>query len=131
MSLTRAQNEYAVQAGPGDLVADRIINAAGRDPLRAGVWPALLEALSGAHIELDGKTHARGRRSRSYRRRAFSTKGADVVLTIDKSRDLDEVVTYGLGRSGDALRPLGHLDITGARAERLPLAAPVLRCRAR
>ena len=120
MSLTRAQSQYAVQAGPGDLVADRIIGAAGRDPLRAGVWPTLLDALSGAHIELDGKTMRAAADPIGPVARLFD-EGPNVVLSIDKSRDLDEVVTYGLGRSGDALRPLGHLDVTGPRAERLPL----------
>jgi superfamily II DNA or RNA helicase len=120
LSLTRAQSQYGVQAGPGDLVADRIIGAAGRDPLRAGVWPALLEALAGAHIELDGKRVRAAVEPIVPTARVFDD-GSDVVLTIDKSRDLDEVVTYGLGRSGDALRPLGLLDVTGARAERLPL----------
>ena len=120
MSLTRAQSQYAVQAGPGDLVADRIIGAAGRDPIRASMWSTLLEALSGARIELDGKPMRAAMEPIVPPARVFD-EGSDVVLRIDKSRDLDEVVTAGLGRSGDALRPLGLVDVTGTRAERLPL----------
>jgi superfamily II DNA or RNA helicase len=120
LSLTRAQSQYALQAGPGDLVADRIIGAAGRDPLRAAVWPALLEALSGARIELDGKTMRAVAEPIVPVARVFD-EGPHVVLTIDKSRELDEVVTSGLGRAGETLRPLGLVDVTGARAERLPL----------
>jgi superfamily II DNA or RNA helicase len=120
MSLMRAQTEYAVQTSPGDLVADRLINAAGRDPLRASIWPALVEALAGAHLELDDKPMRASVEPIIPTARLFD-EGADVVLRIDKSADLDEVVTYGLGRSGDALRPLGLLDVVGQRAERLPL----------
>ena len=120
LTLTRAQSQYGFQAGPGDLVADRLIGAAGRDPLRGGIWPALIEALSGTHIELDGRPMRAVVDPIVPVARVFD-QGADVVLTIEKSGELDEVITNGLGRSGDALRPLGLLDVTGGRAERLPL----------
>ena len=121
LSLVRAQSQYAVQSGPGDLVADRIIGAAGRDPIRAGSWPALLEALSGAHIELDGKAMRTSVDPIVPTARVVDD-GPNVLLTIEKSGGLDEVVTAGLGRSSDVLRPLGLLDVTGPRAERLPIA---------
>jgi superfamily II DNA or RNA helicase len=119
-TLARAQAQYGLQPGPRDLVADRIITAAGREPLRAAIWPAMLDALTGAQIELDGKTMRAVVEPVVPVARVFD-QGADVVFTIDKSRDLDEVVTYGLGRVGDTLRPLGLLDVTGTRGERLPL----------
>ena len=119
-TLVRAQTVHALRPGPGDLVVDRVVTAAGREPLRAGIWPTLLEALAGAHIELDGKT-VRAEVEPIVPVARVYDEAADVVLTIDKSRELDEVVTSGLGRAGDVLRPLGLLDVTGARAERLPL----------
>lgn len=120
MTLIKAQGQFGVQASPGDLVADRLLMAAGRDPLRTTIWPALLEGLAGAHIELEGKTMRAATEPLVPVARVYD-EGADVVLRIDKSDDLDEVVTFGLGRSGDTLRPLGFLDVVGPRAERLPL----------
>jgi superfamily II DNA or RNA helicase len=120
MTLVRAQSQLGVQASPGDLVADRLLMAAGRDPLRTGIWPALLEALAGANIELEGKPMRAATDPILPTARVFD-EGADVVLRLDKSAELDEVLTYGLGRSGDTLRPLGFMDVVGQRAERLPL----------
>jgi superfamily II DNA or RNA helicase len=120
MTLNRAQAQFGVQASPGDLVADRLLMAAGRDPLRTGIWPALLEALSGANVELEGKPMRAATHPIVPTARVFD-EGADVVLRLDKSAELDEVLTYGLGRTGDTLRPLGFIDVVGQRGERLPL----------
>ncbi|MET0594359.1 MAG: SNF2-related protein, partial [Polyangiaceae bacterium] len=120
MTLHRAQGQFGVQASPGDLVADRLIMAAGRDPLRTTIWPALLEGLAGAHIEFEGKA-MRAMAEPIVPVARLYDDGADVVLRIDKSAELDEVVTFGLARSGDAFRPLGFIDVVGPRAERLPL----------
>jgi superfamily II DNA or RNA helicase len=119
-TLARAQTEHALHPGPGDLVAERIIMAAGREPLRAAIWPALLDALSGALIEYGGKIVRAAAEPIVPVARVFD-EGADVVLTIQKGRELDEVVTAGLGRAGETLRPLGLVDVTGPRCERLPL----------
>ncbi len=46
--------------------------------------------------------------------------GSGFILHLAASPELSEVLAPGLGRSGDVLRPLGEMELAGARFERLP-----------
>ncbi len=119
-TLARAQSRYPLHPGPGDVVADRIITAAPRGLLRPAIWPSLLAALAEARVDLDGKRMKLTAEPILPEARVLD-EGADVVLRIDRSPRVDEVVTEGLARCGDTLCPLGLTDVTGLKMENLPL----------
>jgi superfamily II DNA or RNA helicase len=119
-TLARAQTQYPLNPGPGDVVADRIITAAPRGLLRPALWPSLLAAMAEARVDLDGKPMRLTGEPVLPEARVVD-EGADVVLRIDPSPRVDEVVTEGLARCGDTLCPLGLTDVTGQKMENLPL----------
>jgi superfamily II DNA or RNA helicase len=119
-TLARAQAQYPLNPGPGDVVADRIITAAPRGLLRPAIWPSLLAALAEARVDLDGKPMRLTAEPVLPKARVVD-EGADVVLRIDRSPRVDEVVTEGLARCGDTLCPLGLTDVIGQKMENLPL----------
>lgn len=119
-TLASTHGKYALSPGNGDLVADRIITAASRGVLRPGVWPSLLEALSGARLELDGKPMKASAEPVLPAGRVFDD-GEEIVLAVERNSSITEVVELGLARVGDSLRPLGLLELTGMKLERLPL----------
>jgi superfamily II DNA or RNA helicase len=119
-TLARAQAQYPLTPGPGDVVADRIITAAPRGLLRPAVWPSLLAAMADARVDLDGKP-MRPTAEPVLPEARVVDEGADVVLRIDPNPRVDEVVTEGLARCGDTLCPLGLTDVTGQKLEHLPL----------
>ncbi len=119
-TLTAAQSKFPIHPGPGDLAADRIINAAHRGLVRAEMWQPLLEALSDATVTLEGRPIAVSSEPLLPRARVFD-EGAAVVLTIEKHPQIDAVLAGGVGRAGDTVRPLGLTELTGLRLERLPL----------
>ena len=77
-TVLAAAQKYGVRPGPRDLTVDRIVTAAVRGVLRSAVWPSLLEALSGAKVELDGKSLRADPEPCSPRARV--DEGAAVVL---------------------------------------------------
>jgi len=48
--------------------------------------------------------------------------GGGARMTIERDPAVDEVVALGVVRLGDELRPIGELEMQGARLERLPVA---------
>ena len=119
-TVLAAAQKYGVRPGPRDLTVDRIVTAAVRGVLRTAIWPSLLEALSGAKVELDGKSLRADPEPLPPRARVFD-EGTAVVLLVERSPELGEVMVPGLARCGDSLRPLGNPDLTGFKLERLPL----------
>jgi len=120
-TLAAAQGKFALSPSPGDLVVDRIITAASRGVLRPGVWQSLLEAFgTSARVEFEGKPIKTSPELLMPAGRVFDD-GEEIVLSVERSPDLTEVVELGLGRVGDTLRPLGLSDLTGLKLERLPL----------
>ena len=78
--------------------------------LRAAIWPALLEALGGATVELDGAPVRADTAPLAPLARVFD-EGPDVVLLVERSPELDEVVAPGVGRVGGVLRPLELIEL--------------------
>jgi hypothetical protein len=119
-TLASVHGKYALSPGNGDLVVDRILTAASRGVLRPGVWPSLLEALSGARVEFDEKPIQVSAEPLLPAGRVFDD-GDEIVLSVEQNPELSTVVELGLGRVGNTLRPLGLVELTGLKLERLPL----------
>ena len=119
-TLASVNGKYPLSPGPGDLVVDRILTAASRGVLRPGVWQSLLEALSGARVEFDDKPISVSAEPLLPTGRVFDD-GEEIVLAVEQNAELTAVVELGLGRVGNTLRPLGLVELTGMKLERLPL----------
>ncbi len=119
-TLASVHGKFALSPGNGDLVVDRILTAASRGVLRPGVWPSLLEALSGSRVEFDGKPIQVSAEPVLPAGRVFDD-GDEIVLAVEQNPELSTVVELGLGRVGNTLRPLGLVELTGLKLERLPL----------
>ncbi len=119
-TLASVNGKYALSPGPGDLVVDRILTAAARGVLRPGVWASLLEALSGAQVEFDGKPISVSHEPLLPTGRVYD-EGEEIVLAVEQNAELSAVIELGLARVGNTLRPLGLTDLTGLKLERLPL----------
>ncbi len=119
-TVLAAAQKYGVRPGPRDLTVDRIVTAAVRGVLRTAIWRSLLEALSGAKLELDGEALRADSEPVNPRARVFDD-GTAVVLLIERSPELSEILVPGLARCGDTLRPLGNPELTGHKLELLPL----------
>ncbi|HEX3774060.1 MAG TPA: DEAD/DEAH box helicase [Polyangiaceae bacterium] len=119
-TLASVHGKFALSPGNGDLVVDRIITAAARGVLRPGVWPSLLEALNGAQVEFEAKPVRVSAEVVLPVGRVFDD-GSEIVLAVEQNPELSAVVEHGLGRVGDTLRPLGLVELTGLKLERLPL----------
>ncbi|MEP7051234.1 MAG: DEAD/DEAH box helicase [Pseudomonadota bacterium] len=119
-TLASVHGKYALSPGPGDIKVDRILTAASRGVLRPGVWESLLEALTGAQVEFDDKPISVSAEPLLPAGRVYD-EGEDIVLAVEKNPELSSVVELGLGRVGNTLRPLGLVDLTGLKLERLPL----------
>jgi hypothetical protein len=119
-TLASAHGKFALSPGPGDLKVDRILTAAARGVLRPGVWESLLESLSGATVEFDGKPIEVSAQLLLPVGRVYD-EGDDIVLAVEQNPELTTVVELGLGRAGNTLRPLGLTELTGLKLERLPL----------
>ncbi|MEO8903083.1 MAG: DEAD/DEAH box helicase [Polyangiaceae bacterium] len=119
-TLASVHGKYALSPGPGDIKVDRILTAASRGVLRPGVWESLLEALNGAQVEFDGKPISVSAEPLMPAGRVYDD-GEDIVLAVEQNPELSAVVELGLGRVGNTLRPLGLVDLTGLKLERLPL----------
>lgn len=119
-TLASVHGKYALSPGPGDIKVDRILTAASRGVLRPGVWESLLEALTGAQVEFDDKPISVSAEPLMPAGRVYD-EGEDIVLAVEQNPELSSVVELGLGRVGNTLRPLGLVDLTGLKLERLPL----------
>jgi hypothetical protein len=119
-TLASVHGKFALSPGNGDLVVDRILTAASRGVLRPGVWQSLLEALSGATVEFDGKPIQVSAEPLLPAGRVYDD-GEEIVLSVEQNPELSAVVELGLGRVGNTLRPLGLVELTGMKLERLPL----------
>ncbi|HEY5372191.1 MAG TPA: DEAD/DEAH box helicase [Polyangiaceae bacterium] len=119
-TLASINGKFPLSPGPGDLVVDRILTAASRGVLRPGVWQSLLDALNGSRVEFDGKPVSVSAEPLLPTGRVFDD-GEEIVLAVEQNAELSAVVELGLGRVGNTLRPLGLVELTGMKLERLPL----------
>jgi len=119
-TLVAATEQQGLRPGPNDLIVDRIVTAAVRGVLRTAVWPALLEALGGAKLELDGTPVRASAEPLQPKARVFD-EGAQIVLSIEKNPETSELLVPGLARCNDTLRALGNPELTGYKLEQLPL----------
>jgi superfamily II DNA or RNA helicase len=119
-TLLSTAEQHGIVPGPHDLTVDRILTAAVRGVLRTAAWPALLEALSGAKLELDGAPVRASPEPLKPLARVFDDADA-IVLSIERNPELTELLVPGLARCGDVLRALGNPELSGFKLEQLPL----------
>lgn len=133
LSRLVAQKKIGIQPTRDDLEVDRLLVAAGTGPTRAGAGQGLapagmervLVALAAARdVQLDGMNVAIDLDPVMPRARVFD-EGDFVVLSVEANSELEEVLDRGVGLIRGTLRPLGAVDLTGPRLERLPLRKQV------
>lgn len=124
-----ARGSAPLQPSAEDLEVDRLLVAAGTGPTRVsvgqGLTPAgmerVLSALSVAKdVRLDDEKIDIDLTPLLPRASVFD-EGPNVVLLVQASADLQEVLDRGVALAGGKLRPLGAVELTGPRLERLPL----------
>lgn len=129
LSRLVAGQKIAIQPTREDLEVDRLLVAAGTGPTRAGVGQGLapagmariLQALSNARdVRLDGKPIEIDLAPLMPIARVYD-EGEQVVLSVTRNPNLQEVLERGVGLVKGRLRPLGAVELTGPRLERLPL----------
>lgn len=134
LSRLVATRSIPVQPTREDLEVDRLLVAAGTGPTRAGVGQGLapagmervLHALSAARdVRLDGEPIEIELTPLPPRARIYE-EGDALILSVEASSELDEIIDRGVGLSAGKLRPLAAVDLTGPRLERLPLLKTVL-----
>lgn len=128
-----AKKELAIQPTQEDLEVDRLLVAAGTGPTRGGVGQGLtpggmervLRALSAAKdVQLDGKKIEIELEKLFPLARVYD-EGDDVVLSVDRNPEMQEILDRGVALCKGKLRPLGAVDLSGPRLERLPLTKRV------
>lgn len=133
LSRLVAGQKIAIQPTREDLEVDRLLVAAGTGPTRAGVGQGLapagmariLLALSNARdVRLDDKPIEIELEPLMPLARVYDD-GEQVVLSVTRNPLLQEVLERGVGLVQGRLRPLGAVELTGPRLERLPLEKSV------
>lgn len=118
-----------------DLTADRFLSAAQRTDASGRRGPAqglapqamekVLRALCGARdVRLDGRPVTMSEEVLLPEGRIFD-EGEMIAVVVQKNPRVDEVLDRGVARSGTTLHPLGAVELTGPRLERLPLRRAV------
>jgi len=105
-----------------DLSIDRMLASSRRDVLPLARLPALLGALASAeHVTLDGAKVTTSGELLVPHAVVDDAPAGGFTLTLKRDPAITAVVTEGVARCGDTLRPLGETAATGYSLERLPL----------
>jgi superfamily II DNA or RNA helicase len=133
LSRLIAGHKIPIQPTREDLEVDRLLVAAGTGPTRAGVGQGLapagmarvLQALSNARdVRLDDEPIEIELEPLMPIARVYD-EGERVVLSVTQNPTLAEVLDRGVGLAKGKLQPLGAVELTGPRLERLPLEKAV------
>ena len=117
----------SVSAEQADLNVDRILGTRVRGRLPADRIIHVLTALAGhGEVFLDD-TRLEISDEVLLPRAVVEDTSSGARLVIDKDPRIDEVVTLGVARCGQALHRLGETELTGTRLERLPSVQTVTR----
>lgn len=129
LSRLVAQRKIPIQPTRDDLEVDRLLVAAGTGPTRAGAGQGLspagmervLRALVAARdVRLDGESIQIDLSPLMPIARVYD-ENETVVLSIEGNPELEEVLDGGVGLARGRMRPLGAVELTGPRLERLPM----------
>lgn len=102
-----------------DIKVDRLLLAVPRGDFNIGQVHRLLGALESLNVEFDGKPTKVRRDPVKPEARVYDD-GEWIVLEVTKSPEIRNILAPGVAFT-DEIRPLGAVDISGLRAERLPL----------
>ncbi len=103
-----------------DLAIDRLLNAVPRGDFNLTQLTRLLGALSTCKVSFAGAPVRTSSEPLKPVGRVFD-RGSSVVLEVTVNPELSEVLAPGLARANDELRPLGAVQVSGYRMEKLPL----------
>ncbi len=124
-----AKKAISIQPTRDDLEVDRLLVAAGTGATRAGSGQGLapagmervLRALAAAKdVQLDGKPIEIDMTPLMPIARIYD-EGDGVALSVTPPENLQELLDRGVALHRGKLRPLGAVELTGGRLERLPL----------
>ncbi len=120
LSSPAGRERVGIQPTHDDLQVDRLL-LADRNPQYSGKrLVTLLGALAGcADVRLQDRPVKINVERITPLARVFDEKGL-VVLELSADPRIDEVVARGVVRLGDTLHPMGEMDLSGDRLERLP-----------
>jgi superfamily II DNA or RNA helicase len=105
----------------GDLALDRLLSRRTDVAFAPDRTAGLLRALSAVdHVSLAGMPVRVSREPAFPRARVVDAPDGAVTLVVEREPEVAEVVTAGVVRAGDTLRPMGVTGRYGARWERLP-----------
>jgi superfamily II DNA or RNA helicase len=120
-SLARGAGPAGFTPTHDDVKVDRLLGVTARDIVPLDRIGAILEALCGADVTLDGAPiKTSGERILPYASVSDGPNGG-FVLRVDRSPELTDVAGMGIGLVGGVLRPLGETQTTGEWLEKLPL----------
>ncbi len=118
-------SEAVLAPTDADLAIDRLL---GRDPVRAvpmEALPSLFAALAQcADVRLDGQAVVASA-DPVLPRAVVDDHATGFSLRIERDPSVTSVVAPGVARCGDLVRPLGAMDLSGPRLEKLPRARVV------
>ena len=110
----------ALATGDDDLAIDRVCDPRRGGLIAAGDVGAVLAALAGcADVWLDGRA-VRVATDEVLPRAWVEEHPKGFALRIERDPTITAVRVPGMAECGDVLRPLGAVDLTGARLEKLP-----------
>ena len=111
----------AISATHDDIRVDRILGPNPRRFLPLARVADLFSAMAASEVLLDGqRVKVSGAPILPIATVLDATDG--FLLRIDRNPAVSAVVSKGVARSGETLRPLGEVDLTGDLLERLPLS---------
>jgi superfamily II DNA or RNA helicase len=110
----------AISSTDADLAVDRLCDPRGGGLIAASDTAALLSALAACDdVRFDGRA-VRVSTDEVLPRAWVEDHPKGFALRIERDPAVAAVVAPGVADTGDALRPLGAMDLTGARLEKLP-----------
>ncbi|MBX5483109.1 MAG: DEAD/DEAH box helicase [Myxococcaceae bacterium] len=119
--MARPAEAARLQVEQHDLIADRLLERPTRVALVPEKLDALLRVLQPARtVLLDGQPVVISDET-IVPRAVVEDRGSQIVVTLTRDPRIDEVVSPGVARCGDALCRLGELELSGARLEKLPV----------
>ena len=115
-----ADTGVAISTTDADLAVDRRCDPRGDGLIAASDTAALLSALAACDdVRFDGRA-VRVSTDEVLPRAWVEDHPKGFALRIERDPAVAAVVAPGVADTGDALRPLGAMDLTGARLEKLP-----------
>jgi superfamily II DNA or RNA helicase len=120
--VVRGRLPPGLQPTHDDLRLDRILGTPAREVIPLARIADVLGCLSDAKVIWNDATVRASREPVVPTAVVRDDPGGGFVLRVERNAEITEVVSMGVARCNDTLRPLGETDTTGEMLERLPLS---------